>query len=195
MSKFVLFAALLLFLKPALSAEIIGPESVPAGELAVFESGEPGAWAIWPECRIEADSAGDKVFFASNIETEFTLIFCHIVDGAPVIETKNFVNGVLPEPGPGPEPKPEPEPEKKLSAEEKETARWAFESVISHIDGGRLRTQQGVRSTFKNAVMSRLETVSDAFSAQLDKWTEETDFTSMDSIRASFSRFLAELED
>lgn len=171
---------------------IDGPETVEAGELAVFRSVEPGAWAIYPDVPFEVDSAENKMVFASPKKGEFTIFFCSIVDGKPVIQKFTFVNGADVSPSPDPEPKPEPA---KVTESEKETLVWAVESVLKHIEEGTIRTPQGVRATFKSAVSARIQDPSVGLSLLLDDWTERTDWANIETVRNSFTGFLKEVQE
>lgn len=177
-----------------------GPKAVKAGTLAVFESKIAGAFAFYPnEPGIWAGGAdGRTLYFASNVKGRYCVLFASAQDGELTIETLEFENGDG-EPEPAPIPEPEPEPVKtdlsRLTPEELEAADWGFSSVIAHIVNGRLTTAAGARATFKYAVGLKLKTQSEAFGDVLDGWTDRTDWTSIQTIRASFEEFRKEIEE
>lgn len=173
-------------------ATISGPEVVEPGTLAVFEADSDGVFIVYPNdpANYTAGKDGRTLYFASNTAGTFTVIFAFIEEGVAKIATTEFHNGG-PEPGPEPEPIPTPKPE--LTELERETAKWAFSSVLSHIEAGRIKTPQGVRATFKQAISARIPDISETFSKTLDEWTERTDFSDVNTIKKSFTGILEEL--
>lgn len=173
-------------------ATISGPEVVEPGTLAVFEADSDGVFIVYPNdpANYTAGKDGRTLYFASKTAGTFTVIFAFIEEGVAKIATTEFHNGG-PEPGPEPEPIPTPKPE--LTELERETAKWAFSSVLSHIEAGRIKTPQGVRATFKQAISARIPDISETFSKTLDEWTERTDFSDVNTIKKSFARILEEL--
>lgn len=173
-------------------ATISGPEVVEPGTLAVFETDSDGVFVVYPNdpANYTAGKDGRTLYFASNTAGTFTVIFAFIEEGVAKIATTEFHNGG-PEPGPEPEPIPTPKPE--LTELERETAKWAFSSVLSHIEAGRIKTPQGVRATFKQAISARIPDISETFSKTLDEWTERTDFSDVHTIKKSFTGILEEL--
>lgn len=192
-------------------AEITGPESVETGTLAVFTAETEGAWAIFPETPIAADSAGNRCFFASNKEQEFTLVFCHIVDEKPVISTFSFFNGSRPEPTPEPEPEPKPADPLKESVQkwtadlagplfekEKSAMILTLDSVLAGFDAGTLRTVPGSRAAFRK-IWDEKATAISAESVQrwggfISEISTIFDHSTPESLEADFKRFRALLK-
>lgn len=175
-------------------ATVTGPEVVEKGSLAVFESDADGVFVVYPNdpANYTAGKDGRTLYFASNTAGTFTVIFAFVEEGVAKIATAEFHNGG-PEPGPEPTPEPIPTPKPELTELEREAAKWAFSSVLSHIDAGRIKTPQGVRATFKQAISARIPDISETFSKNLDEWTERTDFSDVNTIKKSFTGILEEL--
>lgn len=190
-------------------AEITGPESVETGTLAVFAAETEGAWAIFPETPIAADSAGNRCFFASNKEQEFTLVFCHIVDEKPVISTFSFFNGSRPEPT----PEPEPEPTDPLTASvqkwtvdlagplferEKQAMISTLDSVLAGFDAGTLRTVPGSRAAFRKIWDEKATAISaesvQRWSGFISEISTIFNHSVPESLEADFRRFRALLK-
>lgn len=176
-------------------ATISGPEVVEPGTLAVFEADSDGVFIVYPNApeNYTAGKDGRTLYFASNTAGTFTVIFAFVEEGVAKIATTEFHNGG-PEPGPEPDPEPIPTPKPELTELERETAKWAFSSVLSHIEAGRIKTPQGVRATFKQAILARIPDISETFSKNLDEWTERTDFSDVTTIKTSFETFMKELD-
>ncbi len=205
--KFILFGASFLFfgLAAALlnAGNVAGPKRVEAGNLAYFESKVEGAFIVFPPCedKYAVGKDGKTLYFASKDIGKYTVIFAFIDGNKPIIETFEFDNGGEPEPKPEPKPEPEPEPDPDnfnlslLSGEELDAAHWGFDSVIKHIDTGKLTTTNGARATFKYAVSMRVKEPSEMFNEALDKWTTRTNWETVQSVRKCFAEFKTEIEE
>lgn len=192
-------------------AEITGPESVETGTLAVFTAETEGAWAIFPETPIAADSAGNRCFFASNKEQEFTLVFCHIADSKPIISTFTFFNGSRPEPIPEPEPEPKPTDPLEASVQkwtielagplfEKEKGAMiaTLDSVLAGFDAGTLRTVPGSRAAFRKIWNEKATAISaesvQRWSGFISEVSTLFNHSAPKSLEADFRRFRALLK-
>lgn len=186
---------------PSFSAKLTGPEEAEPGRLVVFESDVPGDWLVYPPdtSDIAKDSNERTLYFVAHHEGKFTIIFFGVEDSKPVISQTAVLIGPAPEPEPGPEPSPSPSI--KISKEDKEAAKYAFERVISGVDSGAIRTVNGCRSTFKQALLSKGSVcdrtgchLRDSLSKLVDEWTTRTDFSSAETVKTSFEGFLKEVE-
>lgn len=205
--KLFLFAAALVFFGSfpgsALSSTLSGPETVKPGELASIECDETGEWIITPKKGIQfaKDSNGQKIYIVGQKEGEYTVIFFGVVKGNPVLLEKDITIGT-PEPEPEPEPSPSPAPVvKNLNAEDRAALAASLTFTIQSIETGRIRTVQGARSTFKQSITSRAS-VCDGMSCHLkkevsevlDAWTDEADFSTLETTKESFQSFLKEVQ-
>ena len=175
------------------SAEVVGNKEVTAGTLATFESDVAGDWLVLPEKGVPTfakDCDGKRIFFASPEIGEFTVIFCAVEDGKPTIAVWGFTNGKM---KPEPEPEPEPEPD-GLTEVEKGAVVWAVESVLQHVENGSLRTPQGMRATFKQALVTRLGTVSETLNGKLGEWTQTIDFSTVRTTSDGLKKILEGLK-
>lgn len=207
--KLFLFAAALVFFGSfpvsALSSTLSGPETVKPGELASIECDETGVWIITPTKGVQfaKDSNGQKIYIVGQKEDEYTVIFFGVVKGNPVLLQKDITIGT-PEPEPEPEPSPSPSPApvvKNLNAEDRAALAASLTFTIQSIETGRIRTVQGARSTFKQSITSRAS-VCDGTSCHLkkevsevlDAWTDEADFSTLETTKESFQSFLKEVQ-
>ena len=185
----------------ACGASLNGPETVTAGRIAVFTAEVEGDALIFPAEHVDLLKDSDKKTFytATNVPGKYTLIFFAVEDGKPALSQKVFEVKALPspspEPSPAPSPAPEPEPgpDLDLTEQEKEGLIWALQSVCYHIEKGNLSSSSGIRASFKTAVTQKILTETKAVSGLLDDWTQRTDWTNAESIKKSFSTFLAEM--
>ena len=161
-----LFAYALVTLPSLLHAAVLtGPDALEPGTLGIYTSDTPGAFLMIPasEWEIAVDSNGKQVCFATMHEGQYTLIQSTIEDGEIVQTTKTIIVGKAtpkPEPEPKPEPTPEPTPSPKkvtvvLQEAERQALLGAVEATLQAMEDGTIRTPQGARSTFKNALWSR----------------------------------------
>ena len=89
----------------------------------------------------------------------------------------------------------------KLSDREKTAAAAALNAVITGVENGSIRTPAGARSQFKQTLMAKGQ-VCDGRSCYLpanlkaltDDWTKRTDFSTAETVKASFETFLPEVE-
>ncbi|MDO4574255.1 MAG: hypothetical protein Q4D98_03475 [Planctomycetia bacterium] len=178
-------------------AEITGPDVVPAGRLAVFESDIDGSFNILPRAEgcWDVDSGGKKLFFASPTEKVYTLIHCGIKNGKPILSTFEFSNGTpSPEPDPNPNPNPKPNPVPNgLSDTQKNIIAKTMDSIVAGIDAGTIRTPQGARSTFKNMIFRSTMvcnggvcTLPAPVTNAISEWEKTMDVTTLDGIREGF---------
>ena len=197
-------AAILALLPSVANAELTGPDSCKAGELAIVESDAPAAWAVCPaqyQTAIYAVEDGTKCVFASPIQGTVTLIAATVRDGSPSIETHVIYNGVN---VPSPSPTPEPAPDTlegvaklllaKITGDKKETEKAAIveslDSVIGGISRGTITTVPGARGTFRGVWSVKAAGVS-VDTAQT--WTDfltgvsaKLDYTDLNSVKAGF---------
>ena len=185
------------------AATLTGPETAEPGRLTVFQSNIEGDWLIYPPdgADLAKDSDGKTLYFVAHKKGTLTLIFFGVEDLKPVISQTVVQVGSAPKPDPDSDPEPDPAPEIKLTQTEKQAAISAFQAVISGIDAGTIRTPQGARSAFKQTLTKKASNCSNGYcqisselSAALEKWTEQTDFTSLETVKASFQNILKELK-
>lgn len=186
---------------PSFSAKLTGPEEAELGRLVVFESDIPGDWLVYPPdtSDIAKDSNERTLYFVAHHEGKFTIIFFGVEDSKPVISQTAIQIGTAPVPEP--KPAPTPSPVVKLTEREKVAAHAALEAVIDGVENGSIKTPIGARSTFKQTLMAKGQ-VCDGRSCHLsqnlqtltDDWTERTDFSSAESVKALFKEFLKEVE-
>lgn len=199
---FFLTAALLFFgVFPAVSgaATLSAPERVDAGRLATVKSNVRGDWLIYPPdgADLAKDSDEQTLYFVARRDCELTVIFFGVEDGKPVITQTAIQIG----PAPAPEPSPTPAPVVTLTDREKAAAHAALTAVIQGVEAGTIRTPQGARSTFKQTLTQRGQVckggtcyLPDSLSRLADEWTARTDFTTVETVKASFEGFLKEVE-
>ena len=109
---------------------------------------------------------------------------------------------VEPLPTPTPTPNPAPAPSFKISQEDKEAVIYALQRVISGVDNGSIKTAQGCRSTFKQALMQKGQVCNgrtcylrESLQKIADDLTEQTDFDSAETVKTSFQYFLDRIEN
>lgn len=201
--RLIYIAAILALLPSVANAELTGPDSCKAGELAIVESDAPAAWAVCPaqyRTAIYAVEDGMKCVFASPIQGTVTLIAATVKDGAPSIETHVIYNGASPTPTPEPEPAPDTLEGvaklllAKITGDKKETEKAAIveslDSVIGGIDRGTITTVPGARGTFRGVWSVKAAGVS-VDTAQT--WTDfltgvsaKLDYTDLNAVKAGF---------
>lgn len=205
--KFFLYASALAFFAcfPAssLAATLSAPERVDAGRLATVKSDVKGDWLVYPpdSADLAKDSDERTLYFVARKDGELTIIFFGVENTKPVISQTTVTIGAAPEPSPSPEPSPAPTPSIKLTDREKTAAKAALTAVIQGVEAGTIRTPQGARSTFKQTLMTKGQvcngrtcTFPDSLSVLADDWTARTDFTTAQTVKASFEGFLKEVE-
>lgn len=203
---FFLTAALLFFgAFPAVSgaATLSAPERVDAGRLATVKSDVKGDYLIYPPdaADLAKDSDEQTLYFVARKDGELTIIFFGVESGKPVISQTTVTIGAAPEPSPSPEPSPAPTPSIKLTDREKAAAKAALTAVIDGVETGTIRTSAGARSTFKQTLTAKGQVcngrtcyIPDSLSRLADDWTARTDFTTAQTVKASFETFLKEVE-
>ena len=201
---FFLTAALLFFgAFPAVSgaATLSAPERVDAGRLATVKSDVKGDWLIYPPdgADLAKDSDEQTLYFVARRDCELTVIFFGVEDGKPVITQTAIQIG--PAPAPEPSPAPSPAPVVTLTEREKAAAHAALSAVIDGVEAGTIQTPQGARSTFKQMLTAKGQVCNgrtcylpDSLSRLADDWTARTDFTTAQTVKASFETFLKEVE-
>ena len=174
---------------------VTGPLEVKPGTLATFVSDVEGDCVIYPigKCSFAKDSGGKSLYFASPITGEYTLIWFGMRDGKPEISTFVFFVGT-PEPEPEPNPEPNPEPVVKLTDAEKGAAKSAFQTVLDGIEAKTIRSPQGARAAFKNALIREIGTCTPngctlpiGLSNALKTWETGMDITTLEGIRKGFA--------
>lgn len=186
-----------------MAATLTGPETAEPGRLIVFQADIEGDWWVYPPdgADLAKDTDGKTLYFVPHKKGTLTLIFFGVEDLKPVISQTAVQIGPAPKPEPVPDPEPEPAPQIKLTQTEKQAAISAFQAVINGIDARTIRTPQGARSAFKQSLTQKASDCSGGYcqlsaelSAALEAWTEQTDFTSLDTIKSSFQNILKELK-
>ena len=201
---FFLTAALLFFgAFPAVSgaATLSAPERVDAGRLATVKSDVKGDWLIYPPdaADLAKDSDEQTLYFVARRDCELTIIFFGVESGKAVISQTAIQIG--PAPDPDPAPSPSPAPVVTLTDREKAAAHAALSAVIDGVEAGTIQTPQGARSTFKQTLTAKGQVCNgrtcylpDSLSRLADDWTARTDFTTAQTVKASFETFLKEVE-
>lgn len=155
---------------------------------------------------VESDTDTQTVYFVPLRNGTLYLTFFYIEDGTILHDQIPVPIGAAPDPGPEPDPEPSPEPSpspvvKKLTAADRQALAASLTFTIQSIDSGRIRTVQGARSTFKQSITAKA-TVCDGTSCHLkkevsevlDAWTDEADFSTIETTKESFQSFLKEVQ-
>lgn len=203
--KFWTIAAALLFFAcyptSSRSATLSGPQRAEAGRLATVKSDVKGDWLIYPPdgADLAKDSDEQTLYFVARRDCELTIIFFGVESGKAVISQTAIQIG--PAPDPDPAPTPSPAPVVKLTEREKAAAHAALSAVIDGVEAGTIQTPQGARSTFKQTLTAKGQACNgrtcylpDSLSRLADDWTARTDFTTAQTVKASFETFLKEVE-
>lgn len=203
--KLILFTAALLFFgcSPAFSpaATLSAPERAEAGRLATVKSDIKGDWLIYPPdaADLAKDSDEQTLYFVARRDCELTIIFFGVESGKAVISQTAIQIG--PAPDPDPAPTPSPAPVVTLTDREKAAAHAALTAVIDGVEAGTIRTSAGARSTFKQTLTQKGQVckggtcyLPDPLSRLADEWAARTDFTTAQTVKASFETFLKEVE-
>lgn len=203
--KFFLYASALAFFAcfPASSpaATLSAPERVDAGRLVTVKSDVKGDWLIYPPslADLAKDSDEQTLYFVARRDCELTIIFFGVESGKAVISQTAIQIG--PAPDPDPAPTPSPAPVVTLTDQEKAAALAALSAVIDGVEAGTIQTPQGARSTFKQTLTAKGQVCNgrtcylpDSLSRLADDWTARTDFTTAQTVKASFETFLKEVE-
>lgn len=203
--KFWILAAALLFFAcyptSSQSATLSGPQRAEAGRLATVKSDVKGDWLIYPPdgADLAKDSDEQTLYFVARRDCELTVIFFGVEAGKPVITQTAIQIG--PAPAPEPSPTPSPAPVVTLTDREKAAAHAALSAVIDGVEAGTIQTPQGARSTFKQTLTAKGQACNgrtcylpDSLSRLADDWTARTDFTTAQTVKASFEGFLKEVE-
>lgn len=166
-----------------------------------MKSDVKGDWLIYPPdgADLAKDSDEQTLYFVARRDCELTVIFFGVEAGKPVITQTAIQIG--PAPAPEPSPTPSPAPVVTLTDREKAAAHAALSAVIDGVEAGTIRTPQGARSTFKQTLMAKGQvcngrtcTFPDSLSALADDWSARTDFSTAQTVKASFETFLKEVE-
>ena len=156
------FTLFLLFGIHCHAQELVGPDRVPLGTLASFEI-TPAQEASWhivtPSLDTETyqvDTGSAKLYFASPIPGNYTVIAGIIIDGKPQLLVKTFINGEE-------DAKPIPVPpvssletwiktqapvlvKGKGFASESQLVAECFEQIVRRIDEGNIKTPQNAQT-------------------------------------------------
>lgn len=202
--KFWILASALVFFAsfPASlsAASLSGPQRAEVGRLQTVKSDVKGDWLVYPPdaADLAKDSDEQTLYFVARRDCELTVIFFGVENGKPVITQTAIQIG----PAPAPEPSPTPAPVVTLTDREKAAAHAALTAVIDGVEAGTIRTPAGARSQFKQTLMAKGQVCNgrtcylpDALSKLTDDWTARTDFTTAQTVKASFEGFLPEVED
>ena len=198
------------------AAAVTGPTEVPVGTLATFESDIEGDAIVYPidKGTLAKDSNGKRVYFATPEEGSYTLLFFGVRDGKAEISPRQFsvVTSPTPVPAPGPspepapeptpEPKPEPSPVQSLTVAERQALGEAAAATLQAIDEGAVRTPQGARSAFKNALWSRAKVCSaagcslpQALSKAVSEYEKRMNLTTLEGLRAGMELIKEETKE
>lgn len=154
------------------ASEISGPEQVPAGCLAVFNTENAAVWEVVPETYASAvyvDRDGKSLVFASPEEAVVTVVAAWVTETKPVLAVKTFYNGRQ---QPPPEPIPIPgtfaerirQEAKKVTGESAQvdiqSIVTSIESVVKGIDARTIRTPAGARAAFRQQWQRRAIAIS-----------------------------------
>ena len=205
--RLAFFSAVLLFFGcfPALlqSATLTAPERAEVGRLQTVQSDVKGDWLVYPPdaADLAKDSDEMRLYFVARRDCELTIIFFGVEDGKPVISQTAIQIGPAPAPTPSPDPTPTPGPSLKLSDREKAAAAAALNAVITGVEDGNIRTPAGARSQFKQTLMAKGQVCNGRqcylpanLQTLADNWTARTDFSTAETVKASFETFLTEVE-
>ena len=204
--KFFLYASALAFFAcfPASSPAVTlsGPERpAEVGHLQKWKSDIKGSWMVFPPdaAELECDTDAQTVYFVPLRNGTLYLTFFYIEDGTILHDMIPVPIGAAPEPDPA--PAPSPAPVVTLTEREKAAAHAALTAVIDGVEAGTIRTSAGARSTFKQTLTAKGQVCNgrtcylpDSLSRLADDWTERTDFSSVQTVKASFEGFLQEVE-
>lgn len=210
MIKFWLIGAAICFFglyqRWLIGATLTGPETAAVGRLITINSDIKGDWLIYPPnaADMAKDSDEKTLYMVAQQEGEFTIIFFGVENLKPVISQMDLNVGkkVSPKPTPKPDPDPAPAPISKISQQDKEALIYALQRVISGVDNGSIKTANGARSTFKQALMEKGKVCNgrtcylrESLQKITDELTEQTDFESAETVKTSFQYFLDQIEE
>lgn len=217
MKRYITSIVLAFALCTAASAAITGAVTCTAGELAIINSDSSAVWSVYPADYMASYAVSDDgktVYFASPKAGAVTFFAASVTsDGLPMIDHYTLYNGVdvdddaTPEPAPQPAPEPEPETVATIvknanvdaTAEEFNALAAAFETAISGIDRGTIRTPAGARETFRAVWIRQAATVNpDAiatFSALLAMLGDKVDNSTLATIKTDYAAIVAALKE
>lgn len=184
-------------------ATLTGPENAAVGRLITINSDVKGDWLIYPPnaADMAKDSDEKTLYMVARQEGEFTVIFFGVENSKPVITQMELFVGEIVHPNPEPSPNPNPAPITKISQEDKEALIYALQRVISGVENGSIKTANGARSTFKQAIMAKGQVCNgrtcylrESLQKITDELTEQTDFDSAETVKTSFQYFLDRIE-
>ena len=194
------------------AATISGPDAVEPGILGTFEADVPGQFLMIPanDWELAVDSNGQRAFFATTREGQYTLVLAAIENGQVVTTTKTVTVGKAapqpepkpaPEPQPEPQPTPQPEPVKKvqLNATDAKALADAAQATLDAIADGSIRTPQGARAKFKNTLWASARICSPAgcylpatLNNAIGLYEKDMDLKSIDGIKAGMETIVKE---
>lgn len=217
MKRYITSIVLAFALCAAASAAITGAVTCTAGELAIINCDSSAVWSVYPADYMASYAVSDDgktVYFASPKKGAVTFFAASVTsDGLPTIDRYTLYNGVdvdddvTPEPAPQPAPEPEPETVSTIvknadvdaTAEEFDALAAAFETAVSGIDRGTIRTPAGARETFRAVWIRQAATVNpDAiatFSALLATLGEKVDNSTLATVKADYTAIIDALKE
>ena len=217
MKRYITSIVLAFALCAAASAAITGAVTCTAGELAIINCDSSAVWSVYPADYMASYAVSDDgktVYFASPKKGAVTFFAASVTsDGLPTIDRYTLYNGVdvdddvTPEPAPQPAPEPEPETVSTIvknadvnaTAEEFDALAAAFETAVSGIDRGTIRTPAGARETFRAVWIRQAATVNpDAiatFSALLATLGEKVDNSTLATVKADYTAIINALKE
>lgn len=187
-----------------IGATLTGPENAAVGRLITINSDIKGDWLVYPPnaADMAKDSDEKTLYMVARQEGEFTVIFFGVENSKPVITQMELFVGKIVHPNPEPSPNPNPAPITKISQDDKEALIYALQRVISGVDNGSIKTPQGARSTFKQALMTKGQVCNgrncylrESLQKIADELTERTNFDTAETVKNSFETFLSEVEN
>ncbi|MCL2349019.1 MAG: hypothetical protein FWC50_12270 [Planctomycetaceae bacterium] len=177
--------------QPVFGQELVGPEKITPGTLAMFEITPPQI-ADWTITSVETtehvfkpDTSMNRLYFATPIPGTYHIVAAIIVDGKPLLLTKTLINGnddkIPPPPKPPVPPLPEPTlvtwiqtqlpllvKSGNLSSEQIQVGK-CFEQVAQKIESGTIKTAQNARTQLQIALTGALAMASNT---AIDDWHE-----------------------
>lgn len=215
MKRYITSIVLAFTLCAVASAAITGAVTCTAGELAIINCDSSAVWSVYPADYMASYAVSDDgktVYFASPKKGAVTFFAASVTsDGLPTIDRYTLYNGVDVDDDvePTPAPKPEPEPETvativknadiDATAEEFDALASAFETAVSGIDRGTIRTPAGARETFRANWIRQAATVNpDAiatFSALLATLGDKVDNSTLATIKADYTAIIDALKE
>lgn len=195
-------------------ANISAPDGVITGELAIIKSSTTATWTVYPseyKSAIYITDDGRTCVFASPKPGAVTFVAASVIDGKVEISEKTIYNGIDAPPSDDTKPIPEPEPEPETVATVVKNAKVeatvtdynalisAFETTVSGIDRGTIRSVAGARETFRSNWIYQAgknnPNAINLFAQLLSDLSEKIDNTSLLTLKADYSLIIEALQE